>query len=163
MGTGGLAPGDIQTYQVLALTATDVEEWSFKGEEFLHFPDHGAVGAEPIQGAFGFGLTLDVPTIVRLVARSFVGERLPDIAEGDRLRRLVPGAAHLVERAPRRRVLPLRGREGRRSLHRLAAMGSRRRTLGSGMSGGGTDLRRRRACVGQLPLLVERVARSSRN
>ena len=80
-GAGGLGAGDMRTYRVLRLTATEVRQWSFEGEGLQHFPEHVMEGAEPVEAAAAFGFTLDMPTLVRLVACSFEFERLPDVTE----------------------------------------------------------------------------------
>jgi hypothetical protein len=80
-GTGGLEAGNMRTYCVLKLTATEVQEWSFDGRKFDHMPGHAMEEAEAVETAAGFGFTLNVPTLVRLVASSFEFERLPDVTE----------------------------------------------------------------------------------
>jgi hypothetical protein len=80
-GTGGYRPGDVRTYQALRLTATEIEEWSFEGDEFFHSPQHCTEGAEPVELGTSFGVTLDVPSPVRLLAHSYEFERLPEVAE----------------------------------------------------------------------------------
>jgi hypothetical protein len=80
-GTGSLWAGEIRTYQVLRLTATEVQDWSVEGDDFHHFPEHVMEGAMPVEDPAGFGFTLDVPTPVRLVARSFEFNRLPAVTE----------------------------------------------------------------------------------
>jgi hypothetical protein len=80
-GIGGLQPGDVRTYRALKLASTDIEEWSFEGDEFFHAPQHCMEGAELVELGDSFGLTLDVPSIARLRARSFTFERLPEVSE----------------------------------------------------------------------------------
>ena len=55
LGTGGLEAGELRTYQALRLTATDVHEWSMKGETFSHGPDHAMEGVEPVEVSVGLG------------------------------------------------------------------------------------------------------------
>ena len=80
-GAGGLNAGDLRSYQTLRLTATGVREWSFAGEALYPAPDHCMEGAEPVKTSVGFGLILDVPTVVRLVADAFECQRLPNVTE----------------------------------------------------------------------------------
>ena len=81
-GIGGFRPGDVRAYRAVKLTSTDVGEWSFEGGgEFFHSPQHCTEGAELIDLPDSFGVTLDVPSIIRLLARSFTFERLPEVSE----------------------------------------------------------------------------------
>jgi hypothetical protein len=80
-GTGGLRPGDVRTYRALKLASTDVEDWSFQGDKFFHSPQHCTEGIELVEARDSFGVTIDAPSIARLLARSFAFERLPEVTE----------------------------------------------------------------------------------
>jgi hypothetical protein len=80
-GEGGLRPGDLRTHRVLRLVALDVREWSHEGTSYVHLPDHLISDLDPVEERRGFGFTVDVPSRIRLIARSFDAERLPDVVE----------------------------------------------------------------------------------
>lgn len=83
MGTGGINAGDLRTYMTLRLVGTGVREWSFTGEAFHHAAEHCMEGVDTIDTSAGFGLTVDVPTLVRLVADVVEYERLPEVTEAN--------------------------------------------------------------------------------
>lgn len=80
-GSGGLFAGDQRSYNVLLLTALDPAVWACEGEEFLNVAQHALDPVELLEEADGFGLQLDVPSVVQLVAPSFEVQRLPDATE----------------------------------------------------------------------------------
>ena len=89
-GIGGFRPGDVRAYRAVKLTSTDVEEWSLEGGgEFFHSPQHCTEGAELIDLPDSFGLTLDVPSMIRLLARSFTFSDYPRYPKSSR-----PGQAN---------------------------------------------------------------------
>ncbi len=66
---------------IRAADPADVHEWSFTDEIFDHVTEHHIEEIEPVQTSTGFGFTIDVPTVVRLVAGAFECERLPTVTE----------------------------------------------------------------------------------
>jgi hypothetical protein len=71
----------VRTFQITRITATGVHEYTFIGEEFHHRTDHSVEIAELIENSLGYGLGLDVPTFVWVVADTFTCERLPEVTE----------------------------------------------------------------------------------
>lgn len=80
-GVGGLRAGDLRTYKELRLEANGVQEWSLEGDAFVQVPGYLIGDLDLVEASDGFGFTLDLPTIVRLIATSFEWNRLPDVIE----------------------------------------------------------------------------------